>query len=126
VDLRLEVALFRLVRHVDAVALAAVLPAVVHAAQALLFVPAEEQGRAAVRAVVLDQPDLAGRDAEGDEVLAEEPHADGRAVTLRELARHERGNPVLAQQGARRRPGSYFAEQLVVFSGKHRLASCSS
>ena len=30
-----------------------------------------------------------------------------------------------ARQGAGRRPGSYFAEQLVVFSGKHRLASLS-
>src|SRR5439155_9483974 len=123
-DLRLEVALFRLAGHVDAVALAAVLPAVVHAAQAFFLVTAEEEGRAAVRAVVLDEPDLAGRHPEGDEVLAEEPDADGRAVPLRELARHEGGDPVLAQQIARGRASPDPAEQLVVLSGKHRLASC--
>src|SRR5262249_17809052 len=86
-----------------------------------LFVTTEEERRAAVRAVILDQTDLTGRGAEGDEILAEEPDPDGCAVFLRKLAGHERGDPVLAQQGARRRTGSYFAEQLVVFSGTTRL-----
>src|SRR2546428_2998447 len=121
VDLRLEVALLRFAGHVDAVAFAAVLPAVVDAAQAFFLVATEEERGAAVRTMVLDEPDLAGRDAKGDQVLAHEPDADGRTVPLRQLARHEGGHPVLAQHRAHRRAGSDATEQLVVFPGKHRL-----
>src|SRR5262249_6089620 len=88
--LRLEAALRRLAGHVDARALAIELPAVVHAADPFLFVTAEEERCAAMWAVILDETDLAGRGAEGDQVLAEEPDPDGRAVLLRKLARHER------------------------------------
>ena len=78
----LKVGLGGLVGHVDAVAVDVELPAVVDAAQAGFFVAAEEQGRAAVRAVVLDQADLAVGVAEGDELLAEEqdPHGSESGV----------------------------------------------
>jgi hypothetical protein len=48
---------------------------VVDAAQALFLVAAEEQRRAAVRAGVGDHADLAGGQAEGDEVLAQQTDA---------------------------------------------------
>src|SRR5439155_19911596 len=86
-DLRLEAALRGLTRHIDARAFAVELPAVIHAAKPFLLVSSEEEGRAAMGAVVLNQPDSSGRHAEGDEVLAEQTDAHGRPIGLRELAR---------------------------------------
>src|SRR5262249_50416644 len=118
-DLRLEIALRRLVGHVDAGALAVELPAVIHAADPLALVPTEEERRPAVRAVILDQPEAAGGRAKRDQVLTEEADPDGRAVRLRHLAGHERGNPVLPDQGADRGVGPDATEELVVFPVEH-------
>src|SRR6185369_668622 len=68
----LESALRRLARHVDAGAALVELPAVIDAPQAVFLVAAIEEAGAAMRAGVLDEPDRARGDAEGDEVLAEE------------------------------------------------------
>jgi hypothetical protein len=54
----------------QALAVDAELPAVVHAAQAVVLVAREDHRRAAVRAGVVDQADPAAAVAEGDEVLA--------------------------------------------------------
>jgi hypothetical protein len=70
-DLALEVRLGRLRRHVDTSALAVELPAVVNAAQTLVFVPPEEHGGAAVRAGFGYEPDFAAGIAEGNEILAQ-------------------------------------------------------
>src|SRR5215475_12233208 len=94
-----------------------ILPAVIDAAQALLLVATEEERGAAMRALALNQADLAGRDAEGDQVLAQEPDPNGRPVRIRQLAGHEGGDPVLAQQGAHRCTGADATEQLVVVLG---------
>jgi hypothetical protein len=58
---------------------------VVGAAQARLFVAAEEQRRAAVRAVVLDKADVAGGVSESDQLFAEKENADGVRVRLWQL-----------------------------------------
>ena len=71
-DFGFEVGLRRLVRHVDAVAVDVELPAVVDAAQAGFFIAAEEQRRAPMRAVALDQAGLAVGVAEADQLLAEQ------------------------------------------------------
>src|SRR5712691_7510157 len=55
----LEVALRWLGRHVDAAAIEVVFPAVVDAAQSALLVAAKEERGAAVRAILLHQPDAA-------------------------------------------------------------------
>ncbi len=73
--LSLKSDLGRLVGHVDAAAVDVELPAVVDAAQSFFFIAAEEQRRAAVRAVVGDQAELVARGPERDQVLAEEAQA---------------------------------------------------
>src|SRR5439155_27258421 len=123
-DLVLERAAGGLDRHVEAASTHVELPAVVHAAQSLRLVASIKEARAAVRTAVLDQSDGARRDAERDEALAEQAHAQRRAVGLRQLARQRRRNPVLPHQGAHRGAGSDPTEQLVVVSTQHgRLRS---
>src|SRR6266705_1828216 len=60
-DLVLEVQTLRLVHHVHAPAVDVELPAVEDAAQSALLVAAEEQRGAAMRAMLLDQPDAVPR-----------------------------------------------------------------
>ena len=69
-------------RRVENVAAHVHFPAVVNAAQAALFVAAEEKRRAAVRTVLVEQTDPALAVAKGDEVFTEQAHADRRAVWL--------------------------------------------
>src|SRR5436309_5008169 len=69
--------------------------------------------------MVLDEAEPAGGGAEGDQVLAEQPDADRRAVGLRHLARKECRDPVLPDQGADRRVGADATEELVVFLADH-------
>src|SRR6266508_3657626 len=69
-DFGLEVRLGRLVRHVDALAAHAELPAVIDAPQPFFLAPTEEQRSATMRAIVLYQSDLASRNPEPDQILA--------------------------------------------------------
>ena len=110
----LERALGRLAGHVHAVAGHVELPAVVDAAQPALLVAAEEERGATVRAVGGHQPDGALGVAEGDQVLAEQPHLLGLAVGLGQLAGGKGGQPVLAQQVAHERATPGTAQKLVV------------
>src|SRR5215471_5447982 len=68
----LEITFGWLIRHIDTVAGGVEFPTVVHTAQAALFVATEKQGRAAMRTIVLDQAECAGRDSKCDQLLAEE------------------------------------------------------
>src|SRR5439155_15013726 len=79
-DLALEVAFGGLGGHVDAGAGDVELPAVVDAAQALFFVPTEEERRSSVRAGVLDKAELPRRRPKGDEVFTEQADSQRRAV----------------------------------------------
>ena len=92
VDLLLE--LHGLVHLIDAVAVDVELPAVVDAAEAALFVPAEPEGGAAVGAELVEEADAPVGVTEGDEAFAEEPHPDGRTVRLRQLPGEEGRHPV--------------------------------
>src|SRR3972149_4343450 len=113
-DLLLEVRLRRLRGHVDAVAFRVELPAVVDAAQAALLVAAEEEAGAPVRAGLRDEADAAVRVAEGDEILAQDADADGRAVRRRQLGRQEQRQPEAAEERAHGRAGAGAGEKLVV------------
>src|SRR5437016_5146306 len=80
-----------------AVAGTVVRPAVVHAAKPFAFDPAEAELHAAVRAVIDEGADLAGRGAEEDEVLSREAHADR---LLPERARRQDRVPVVEDRHA--------------------------
>src|SRR5262245_561193 len=110
----------RHVRKLDAPAVHVVLPAVIDAAQPALFVAAEEQVRAAVRALGLDQAHAALRIAERDQLLAEQLHADRRAIGLGKLARQRDRLPEAPEILAHQRAGAGAAQQLVVGCAQHR------
>ena len=74
-----------------------------------------------MRAVALDQADRAGGRAIRDEVLAEQAHAQRRALGLRQLARQRGRYPVLAQQIPHGRARAHAAEQLVVLAAQHQI-----
>jgi hypothetical protein len=74
-----------------------------------------------LRAGFLHEADPAVGRAEGDEVLAEQPHPLGRAVGL-ELGRAARRHPIFAQHRAHRRARPDPGQQLVVCAVEH-LAS---
>ena len=99
-DLVLEGELFRLVHHVHTATADVELPAVVDAPQPALLVAAEEQRGAAVGTELVEQADAAAGVAERDEVLAEQAHAHGRAIGLRQLPAEQRRQPVAAHRGA--------------------------
>ena len=118
-DLVLEVALGGLRRHVDAFTVHVELPAVVYATEAGLLVAAEKEAGSTVRAVVVDEADVAVGVAEGDEWLAQDGGALGRAVGFRELLREEHGVPEAAHEVAHGRPGAGLRHVPVFFLGEH-------
>ena len=86
-------------RHVDAVAGDVVLPAVIDAAQPALLVAAEEQRGAAMRAAMIHHADATLAVAEGDQLLAEQHQAGGRAVAF-EFGREQCWQPIVPHQPA--------------------------
>jgi 2-oxo-4-hydroxy-4-carboxy--5-ureidoimidazoline (OHCU) decarboxylase len=72
-------------RRLEHIAIDVVLPTVIDTAQAALFVAAEEERRAAVSAVLAEQPDLAVRIAKGDQVFAEKSDTNRGTVGLRDF-----------------------------------------
>src|SRR5471032_185284 len=84
--LGLEQRIRRLRRHVEALAIAPELPAVIDAAHPTLLVAREEHRRATMRTKRVHQTDLAVCLPERDEVFAQDAHSDGWAVGLGKLA----------------------------------------
>ena len=110
----------RLGRHLDHVAIHVELPAVIEAAQPAFFVAGKQQRGAPVRAIFVEHAEAALAVAEHDEILAEQPHLDRRAVGLRHFLRQAGRNPVAAHDLAHRRVAFDAAQQIVFFGGHHR------
>jgi hypothetical protein len=90
---------------------------VVDAAEAILLIPREEKGGAAMHAVIGDETHPPPGIAEGDQLLAEEHDADRRAIWLRQLAGEKGRCPVLAHEVAHPRARADATEQLVLLRG---------
>ena len=118
-----EVALRRLVGHLHADAVHVVLPAVVDAAQPALLVASKEEGRQLVRAERVEDANLALGVAEGHQVLVHDAEAHRRAVGLRQLVRNKRREPETTEKLAHRRAGPGLGQELVLYHGKHSVAS---
>src|SRR5262252_4352629 len=101
----------RRVGHVYAIARRIVFPAVIDAANAVLFIAPEKQRRAAMRAAVVHDPDPARAVAECDQPFAKQHQPQRRAVAF-EFRRHHRRDPVLPHHLAHWRTGA-DAEQIV-------------
>ncbi len=105
---------------VDALAGVVELPAVVIAPQAALLDPRVGQVGAAVRAVPIDQSEIARQILEDHEVLAEQ--ANGSCGLRVELADGAEGHPVVPQQVAHERARADLHERAILFRLEHPLA----
>src|SRR5262249_39603558 len=114
-DLVAEGLAFRGVRQVNAAASDVVLPTVVQAAQAKLFVTAVEQRRASMGAVRVDKSDATGAVPKGDEVFTHQSHSHGRTVRRRQLAGKGEGKPEATEKVAHRAAPVGVGDGLVVF-----------
>jgi hypothetical protein len=73
-------------------------PSVIKATKPVLLIPSEEKRGAAMWANVINQPDLAVSVPESNQVLAQQPHPQRRAVVLRQIRGLEHGNPILPEE----------------------------
>src|SRR3954468_4691150 len=73
-----------------------------------------------MRAELVDQPDAALRVAEGDEPLGEKLDPHRRTIRLGDLLRHQRRDPVAAEQVAHRRVRPGLGEEIVLLARGHR------
>jgi hypothetical protein len=69
-------------------------PTVIHAPDSRFLVSAEDKGRSTVGAALSQKADPSGRIAEGNQILAEKPHAKGCPVRLGDLLGEASWNPV--------------------------------
>ena len=88
------------------------LPAMIGAANAAIFVSAEEQRHPAVRAFFADQPGATFAVAEAKQFLTHQRNAHRRAIRLRNLLRQHGGNPIAAKQISHRRAGAGSDNQI--------------
>jgi hypothetical protein len=93
-----------------------VFPAVIGAAQAVLFVSPEPQGNAAVRAEFIGERIAAFGISPSEQALGKEFHAHRRAIVFRQLLGEEDGNPVAADQVAHGRSRAGSGHQFVLFA----------
>ena len=89
----------------------------VDAAQATLLIAAKEQRRASVRAISVHKSDATIRIAEGDQILAHDPHADGYTVCSPQFFRQGDRQPEEPEEFAHRRARIGVRNELVVFLG---------
>src|SRR5581483_5280600 len=97
-----------------------------HAAEARLLVSAEKQRSAPVRTMVPQETDPASHVPEGDQLLAQQLHPDGRAVRRGQLAGRQRRYPVLTHHVTHRGPWSHPTDRVVVFFAQHRSSPSPS
>src|SRR5690348_12741756 len=90
-------------------------PAMVDAANAALLIATEVKRGAAVRTVSLDDADFVVGVAKGDQILAEQAQANGRAIWIGQLVTQHRGQPEAAKQFAHRRSRPDTTREFVVF-----------
>ena len=124
-DLVLELLLLGLVHLIDAAAVDVELPAVIDAAQPAFLVAAEKQRGATMRTIFVQEPDAALGVAEGDEVLAQQPHPYRRAVGLGDLAGEQGGNPISPHGPAHRSIPFHPGDELVFLARQHHRSSWS-
>src|SRR5262245_61031038 len=114
-----EILVRRNARHVDAAAGNVELPAVIDAAQAILFIACEEQRSAAVRAAMVHHADPARTVAKADQLLAEHYQPERWSID-NQLRRHRRRYPVLSHQLPHHGPGA-DPRQLHAFRRRRHL-----
>ena len=120
-DAVLEAALRRLVWHIHATSQPVELPAVIDATQPVLLVAPEEQGGAAVWAMVAEKADATRAVAECDQVFGEQAHPDRWAVRIRQFGGEQGWLPITAQHATHRRVRTDFYESSPIHGRRHLL-----
>ena len=96
-DLFLKLAFSRLVHHIDAVPVHIVLPAMINASKAALFVAPQPEGGTPMGAELVNEADPSRGVPERHQLFPQQLHAHRRAVGFRNLVREAGGNPVSSQ-----------------------------
>jgi len=91
----------------------------ISAADTPLLIAAEEQGRAAVRAPVIEDPDPAGGITEGNQLFTQQHQAHRIAVCLEFIGFAGR-NPELPHEVTHERSTSYPDEGFVICNAEHK------
>ncbi len=115
-----EILLRRQVRHVDAVAVGVVFPAVIDAADAAVLVASVEQRRAAVRAAMVHHADAPRAVAERDQFFPQQ-HQPQRIAAGHDFRRLRGRQPVLPHQIAHHRAWADSGELLALDRVGHRM-----
>ena len=110
-------------RHVDAAAVGVEFPAVIDAADAAFLVAAEPEIGAAVRAILVDDPDHASGVAEGEQFLAHDDDLLRGAVGVGQFLRQQHRQPEPPQQFAHAGAGAALGQEFVVFCAEHEASS---
>src|SRR5690242_9136290 len=97
-DLLFEAALDRLVRHINALAIHIEFPAVINAAQPVLFVAAEKQRCAPMRTVARQKSHFAVGIAKHNQMFRKNSETNRRTIRFRQLTRNGNRQPKTAQQ----------------------------
>ena len=114
-----EAALRGLRRHIQALSLDVVFPAVVGAADAAFFIAAKPERDAAVRAKLVDHTELPLRIAKGEHLFTQQLKAHRRPVGYRHLFGQQCRQPVTAEQTAHGRACAGLREKVVLFFFQH-------
>ncbi len=123
-DVGAQVAVVRLGRRLQALAVDVEQPAVKRAAQTAVFQPAVGQVGAAMRTTAADQAVAAFVVLEDHQVLAEQPHRFHRAVA-RQFVDQRRWLPVVPHQAAGGRAGPGAGDKVVLLLAQHGGRPCS-
>ena len=115
-----EVAVLGFIHHVHALPVHVELPAVVHAAQAAVFVAAQPQRHQAVRAELVKQADAPVSVPEGHQFLAQQLQAHRLSVRLRQFPGQQGRHPVAAHEFAHGRAGADLRERHIFCLRNHR------
>jgi hypothetical protein len=109
-DLVFQLATSRFRGGFEHVAFDVVLPAMIDAPQAALFVATVKQRSPAMGAVLVQKTDLPPSVTKSDQVLAEKTHAHGRTIGIGNFLREQSGNPITPEQTTHRGAGMYSGQ----------------
>jgi hypothetical protein len=99
---------------------------VVGAAQPALFVaPKKERGKT-VGARLRHQAHLPRGVTKGEEVLTQEPHAQGRSFGMGKFGGQQGRHPILPQEVAHQGPGPDACQEIVLFLAQHAASGVLS
>jgi hypothetical protein len=94
---------------------------VIRTAQAGLFIPAEPQRHATVRAKLVNQAEAPIGIPKGEQAFRQDFHPHRRALVFGKLFGQQRGQPIAAEHVAHRRSRPGLGQKIVLVFAQHGL-----